>query len=162
VSGRRLSPGEDAAIREAYDGGLSVRRCAAKFGHVPETITRAIIRDGGTLRGPGELPAVLARRVRAAYEASVSARETGARFGLGQAAVARAVVQAGGAMRSRGPAPGRGSRVTDVPRLLARYCADGWSVGPCAADQQVSYRAARAALVAEGVTIRQGPRKLGG
>jgi hypothetical protein len=160
VSGRRLTAGEDAAIREAYDSGLSVRRCGTKFGHVPETITRAVIRDGGTLRGPGELPAALARRVRASYEAGLPARETGARFGLSQGTVARAVAQAGGTMRSRGPVPGRGSRVTDIPRLLARYCVQGWGMGRCATDQQVSYRAARAALMAEGMTIRPGPRTL--
>jgi hypothetical protein len=119
MSGRHLSPGEDAEIRAAYELPMSLRECAAKFGHNAKTAARAVVRADGTLRPPGR-PAVTggeAAAIRHAYSSGLSAQACSQEFACGHGAVLRVVERGGGTVRPQGPQPSR----ADPDALVAAW-----------------------------------------
>lgn len=147
---KRPSPAE---LAQAYtQEGLSLRKCAARFGISPVTAAQMLRDAGETIRPPGAAPAQVDRAAlaRAYRQEGWSLSQCGVTFGISATTAARIIRDAGVTVR---PARRPAARVDPI-KLARAYQAR--SLNQCGTAFGITARTAARILRDAGVTIRSG------
>jgi len=151
-----VAPGVDpAAFAAAYDTGLTITECAARFGVSFGTARNRLVAAGVVFRRHGQRPASSGPALAAAYDAGATIAECAAQFGIPFGTARNRLIAAGVVLRQRGPRQPVITRV-DLGALAAGHSA-GMSQHRLAAVHGTSPTTISRILASAGITHREIP-----